>query len=103
MGSKALVEALRDVIRDFNQNLTEQIGENFKELTRQDFIKAGFSGRDLQHFENLNELCHLLGKDTLKWLSKNAVKANERWTRATVRKLLRNLECAPEGGHESCC
>jgi hypothetical protein len=32
LGSKALVEALRDVIRDFNQKLTEQFGENFKEL-----------------------------------------------------------------------
>ncbi len=32
MGSKALVEALRDVIRDFNQKITEQFGQNFKEL-----------------------------------------------------------------------
>jgi predicted nucleic acid-binding Zn-ribbon protein len=32
LGSKALVQALRDVIRDFNQKLTEQFGENFKEL-----------------------------------------------------------------------
>ena len=32
LGSKALVEALRDVIRDFNQKLTEQFGENFKQL-----------------------------------------------------------------------
>jgi hypothetical protein len=32
MGSKALVEALRDVIRDFNQKITEQFGDNFKEL-----------------------------------------------------------------------
>jgi|SRR5579872_74826 len=32
MSSKTLIEALRDVIRDFNQNLTEQFGENFKEL-----------------------------------------------------------------------
>jgi hypothetical protein len=32
MGSKALVEALRDVIRDFNQKISEQFGENFKEL-----------------------------------------------------------------------
>lgn len=30
--SKALIEALNDVIRDFNQKLTEQFGENFKEL-----------------------------------------------------------------------
>jgi plasmid maintenance system antidote protein VapI len=32
MSSKTLVEALRDVIRDFNANLTEQFGDNFKEL-----------------------------------------------------------------------
>ncbi|MCI0467255.1 MAG: hypothetical protein L0Y57_09675 [Beijerinckiaceae bacterium] len=32
LGSRALVEALRDVIRDFNQKLSEQFGENFKAL-----------------------------------------------------------------------
>jgi hypothetical protein len=32
MSSKAVVEALRDVIRDFNQKITEQFGENFKHL-----------------------------------------------------------------------
>ncbi len=32
MGSKALVEALRDVIKDFNAKITEQFGDNFKEL-----------------------------------------------------------------------
>lgn len=32
MGSKALVEALRDVIRDFNTKITEQFGDNFKQL-----------------------------------------------------------------------
>lgn len=32
MGSKTLVEALRDVIKDFNHRLTEQFGENFKQL-----------------------------------------------------------------------
>ncbi len=30
--SKALIEALEEVIRDFNTNLTEQFGENFKHL-----------------------------------------------------------------------
>lgn len=30
--SKALIEALNEVIRDFNDNLTEQFGENFKQL-----------------------------------------------------------------------
>lgn len=32
MGSKQLVEALKDVIRDFNAKITEQFGENFKQL-----------------------------------------------------------------------
>jgi HEAT repeat protein len=32
MGSKALVEALRDLIKDFNAKLTEQFGDNFKQL-----------------------------------------------------------------------
>lgn len=30
--SKALIEALNDVIKDFNEKLTEQFGENFKHL-----------------------------------------------------------------------
>ncbi|WP_368216985.1 hypothetical protein [Acinetobacter baumannii] len=32
MSSKTLVEALRDVIYDFNNKITEQFGDNFKEL-----------------------------------------------------------------------
>jgi len=32
MSSKTLVEALRDVIRDFNSKISEQFGDNFKEL-----------------------------------------------------------------------
>ena len=32
MGSKTLVEALKDLIRDFNQKISEQFGDNFKEL-----------------------------------------------------------------------
>jgi hypothetical protein len=67
-----------------------------RELTRQDLIKAGFKESDLRQSENLCELCDLLGEGTIKWLSKNAVKANERWTRATVRKLLRNLRASNE-------
>ena len=34
MGSKTLIEALRDVISDFNAKLTEQFGENFKHLNQ---------------------------------------------------------------------
>ncbi len=32
MGSRALVEALRDVIREFNAKISEQFGDNFKQL-----------------------------------------------------------------------
>ncbi|SEI64144.1 hypothetical protein SAMN05421831_10655 [Allopseudospirillum japonicum] len=32
--TEAVIEALRDVITDFNNNLTEQFGENFKELNQ---------------------------------------------------------------------
>jgi hypothetical protein len=32
LGSRALIEALKEVIHDFNRNLTEQFGENFKQL-----------------------------------------------------------------------
>lgn len=32
MGSKAIIEGLRDVIRDFNSKISEQFGDNFKEL-----------------------------------------------------------------------
>jgi hypothetical protein len=34
MGSQALVEALRDVIKDFNAKITEQFGDNFKALNQ---------------------------------------------------------------------
>ncbi len=34
MGSGALIEALKDVIRDFNQKISDQFGENFKELNQ---------------------------------------------------------------------
>ncbi len=33
-GSKALIEALKEVIADFNAQINEQFGENFKELNR---------------------------------------------------------------------
>jgi multisubunit Na+/H+ antiporter MnhG subunit len=33
-GSKVLIEALREVIADFNAQINEQFGENFKELNR---------------------------------------------------------------------
>ena len=34
LGSKTLIEALRDVIRDFNNKLADQFGDNFKHLNK---------------------------------------------------------------------
>lgn len=32
--TEQVINALKEVIRDFNNNLTEQFGENFKELNK---------------------------------------------------------------------
>jgi hypothetical protein len=72
-----------------------------RELTRQDFLRAGFSENDLQHGRNLNELCHLLGDDVLPFLSKKAINVSDRWTRAAVRKMLRNLRASNEAECQS--
>ncbi len=53
LGSKALIEALEGVIRDFNANLTSQFGDNFKELNAA--VKALVQWQDQYrvHLENL--------------------------------------------------
>jgi DNA anti-recombination protein RmuC len=54
--SKTLVEALRDVIRDFNQKLSEQFGENFKQLNMAvgDLLKWQIQYKE--HLERLQEV-----------------------------------------------
>jgi DNA anti-recombination protein RmuC len=54
--SKTLVEALRDVIRDFNHKLSEQFGENFKQLNMAvgDLLKWQNQYKD--HLEKLQEV-----------------------------------------------
>lgn len=50
---KAIVEALRQVIQDFNQNLTEQFGENFKELNHAVTSLVDWQDRYREHVEAL--------------------------------------------------
>ena len=50
---KAIIEALESVIRDFNQNLTEQFGENFKQLNEAVAALVGWQDRYKDHVEKM--------------------------------------------------
>lgn len=52
---KAIVQALEEVIRDFNQNLTEQFGENFKELNIAVASLVEWQEKYREHIETLQE------------------------------------------------
>lgn len=52
---KALIEALREVIRDFNERLTEQFGENFKQLNEAVHHLVEWQERYRVHVEALEE------------------------------------------------
>jgi len=53
MGSKALVEALRDVIKDFNARINEQFGENFKHLNEGVAKLLVWQEQHRQHVESM--------------------------------------------------
>jgi ABC-type transporter Mla subunit MlaD len=52
---KALIEALERVIRDFNQQLTEQFGDNFKELNRAVHALVAWQENYRAHVEAMEE------------------------------------------------
>jgi DNA anti-recombination protein RmuC len=54
--SKTLVEALRDVIRDFNNKLSEQFGENFKQLNMAVGDLLNWQNQYKDHLEKLQEV-----------------------------------------------
>jgi hypothetical protein len=68
MGSQALVEALRDVIKDFNAKITEQFGDNFKALNAAVGQLLIWQERYRLHVEkseaSLESLVALMGKTT---------------------------------------
>ena len=53
MGSNALVEALRDVIRDFNARINEQFGENFRHLNEGVAKLLVWQDQHRQHVETM--------------------------------------------------
>lgn len=53
--SKALIEALEEVIRDFNVKLTEQFGENFKQLNEAVGSLVQWQDNYRQHVESLEQ------------------------------------------------
>jgi hypothetical protein len=55
MGSQALVEALRDVIKDFNARINEQFGENFKHLNEGVAKLLDWQERHRQHVDSMAE------------------------------------------------
>jgi DNA anti-recombination protein RmuC len=52
---KALIEALQEVIRDFNQNLTEQFGENFKQLNEAVHSLVAWQDKYREHVDALED------------------------------------------------
>ena len=52
---KAIIEALESVIRDFNQNLTEQFGENFKQLNEAVHSLVVWQDKYREHVEALEQ------------------------------------------------
>jgi hypothetical protein len=73
MGSQALIEALRDVIRDFNAKITEQFGDNFGALNDAVGQLLIWQERYRLHIErseaSLESLVTLMGKATTDYSS----------------------------------
>ncbi len=73
MGSQALVEALRDVIKDFNAKITEQFGDNFKALNEAVGRLLVWQDRYRLHVErseaSLESLVVLMGETTSNYSS----------------------------------
>lgn len=64
MGSKALIEALKEVIQDFNAKITEQFGDNFKRLNEAVGAMVAWQDRYRTHVEEL-EARHRAAMDGL--------------------------------------
>lgn len=68
MSSKVLVEALRDVIRDFNAKITDEFGDNFKELNSAVGALLKWQDQYKQHVETITlqlaEVCSLQSRAT---------------------------------------
>lgn len=75
--SKALIEALKEVIRDFNAKINEQFGENFKHLNQ---AVGKILEWQEQYRQQMAEMIEQQGQ-----ASKNLMSVSESMTSATVR------------------
>jgi chromosome segregation ATPase len=83
ISSKTLVAALEEVIKDFNQKLTEQFGDNFKRLDEsvkklvdwQQEYKSQIESLDLQFKESLKGI--LITRDAIKSVAEHTAKIPE--------------------------
>lgn len=96
IGSKPLVETLRDVIKDFNSKLTEQFGDNFKQLNEAVGKLLIWQSQYKAHIETITER-HTKIVDSMGTASDNyqkLVSEAERFTTITANlsKLLSALE-----------
>jgi ABC-type transporter Mla subunit MlaD len=65
MGSATLVEALKQVIFDFNQKITEQFGDNFKQLNQAVGKLLEWQDQYMKHVDSTSEnLGHLISQSS---------------------------------------
>jgi hypothetical protein len=94
LGSKALVEALNEILRDFNKNLTEQFGENFKHLN---VAVAQLVQWQQQYSEQLQEIIKLEER-TVQAMSKATIDYQEMVNQASsLTTAAKNLESVLSG------
>lgn len=79
--SQALIDALNEVIRDFNQKITEQFGENFQQLNEAVGLLLEWQVRYKAHVEET--------ENALKTISQDIVKSGE--ALATVAKTFEDI------------
>ncbi len=91
---KALIEALKEVISDFNANLTEQFGENFKELNIAVHKLVEWQDKYREHIETLE--VHIETALNALEKSRDALQAVEQHTSA-IPEAIKPLPTLMEG------
>ncbi|NVO59597.1 hypothetical protein [Photobacterium damselae] len=94
--TEQVINALKEVIVDFNNNLTEQFGENFKRLD--DSVKKLVDWQE-NYRQQLKEMAHTyqLGVDAITYTEKSVAHISERTE--SIPKTMEKLHTVMELGH----
>lgn len=94
--TEQVINALKEVIVDFNNNLTEQFGENFKRLD--DSVKKLVDWQE-NYRQQLKEMAHTyqLGVDAIAYTEKSVAHISERTE--SIPKTMEKLHAVMELGH----